>query len=130
MSSLALEIVYCLLIAAFIGFLIGYLIGKASAVKRCGNSFTNNSYKKQGNIYHKPFILSNARPSGADELTLVDGIDNTIKTKLNSMGIFHIDQIANWSNDNAIWVDNFLELEKKPQNENWSSQAKELLKQK
>lgn len=130
MSSLILEIVYCLLIAAFIGFLIGYLIGKAKATKKCSNSFIYTSCKKQGNIYHKPFILSIPRPSGEDDLTLIDGIDNIIKSKLNIMGIFHLDQISNWSKNNETWVDNFLELDNKPQNDKWISQAKELLENK
>ncbi len=128
MISLALEVVYCLLAAAFIGFLMGYLIGKAQGTAKCANSFHHGSSKKQGNIYHKPFILSIARPSGEDDLTLIDGIDKVIKTKLNTMGIFHLDQIAKWSKNNAIWVDNFLDLEQKPLSEKWSIQAKDLLK--
>ena len=128
MVEIASKIVICMLLASFIGFLIGLLVGRATKRSKEGDShYINPVFKKQGNVYYKPFILSSARPSGADDLTLIEGVDATTLTKLNSLGIFHFDQIANWSINNCEWVDNFLDLEGRIEDEKWVLKAQEII---
>ena len=128
MIEIASKIVICLLVAAFIGFLIGFVIGRAGRKSKEGGShYINPVFKKQGNVYYKPFILSSARPTGADDLTQIEGIDQTTSAALNELGIFHYDQIANWSINNCEWVDNFLDLEGRIEEEAWVKQAQDII---
>ena len=128
MVEIALKIVLCLCIAALIGFFIGYLVGRAFGKPKGRDShYINPVFKKQGNIYYKPFILSSPRPCGEDDLTLIKEVGNEEKIALNDLGIFHFDQIANWSDRNAEWVDNFLNLEGRIEIEQWVKQAQEII---
>ncbi len=47
----------------------------------------------------KPMPMKLNKPIGgkADNLTLINGIGNVIETKLNEMGVFHFEQVANWT---------------------------------
>ena len=129
MIEIASQIVLCLVIAAFIGFLIGLVIGKAFAGERKNsyNSVTAHGGAAAGNIYNKPLIRSAPRPKGKDNLQEIEGIDASMEEKLNELGIFHFDQMAKWSAKNCHWVEEFLTLEDDQIKEsNWIEQAKEL----
>ncbi|MGL4489161.1 MAG: hypothetical protein ACRCU5_06940 [Rhizobiaceae bacterium] len=47
----------------------------------------------------KPMAMKLDRPVGGkpDNLTLIDGIGNVLEERLNKMGVFHFEQIANWT---------------------------------
>lgn len=47
----------------------------------------------------KPMPMKLDKPIGGkpDNLTLINGIGNVIETKLNEMGVFHFEQVANWT---------------------------------
>lgn len=129
MVEIASQIVLCLAIAAFIGFLIGLVIGRAFGGERRSsyNSVTAHGGAAAGNIYNKPLIRSGPRPTGKDDLKKIEGIDSTLEEKLNELGIFHFDQIAKWSAKNCHWVEEFLTLEDDQIKEaNWIDQAKDL----
>ena len=99
MIEIASQIVLCLVIAAFIGFLIGLVIGKAFSGERAKtyNSITAHGGAAGGNIYNKPLIRSAPRPMGKDDLKEIEGIDADLEARLNELGIFHFDQISKWS---------------------------------
>ncbi|RXJ86166.1 hypothetical protein [Arcobacter sp. CECT 8985] len=122
MIEIASKIVICLVIAAFIGFLIGFLIGKAT--RRQEYASVDTSSKKVGNIYNKPLIFSCPRPAGKDDLKQIEGIDSFIEAQLNHMGIFHFDQISNWTDKNCEWIENYLDINDRIKEENWVEQAK------
>jgi predicted flap endonuclease-1-like 5' DNA nuclease len=127
--ELASKIVGCLIAAALIGFLIGYIIGKyTSKKKKHVSSHGNDDFKVHGNIYNRPIILSKPRPTGADDLKLIEGIDEQIEAHLNELGIFHHDQISKWNRKNCDWVDKYLKLENKIKEDKWIEQAIELVK--
>ena len=131
MVEIASQIVLCLVIAAFIGFLIGLIIGKAfSGEKNRGyNSITAHGGAAGGNIYNKPLIRSAPRPMGKDDLKEIEGIDVDLETRLNELGIFHFDQITKWSAKNSHWVEEYLTLEDNQVKEaNWIEQAQSLSK--
>ncbi len=126
MVEIASKIVLCLSIAAVIGFFIGLLIGRASKSDSSNSANINPIFTKQGNIYNKPFILGNPRPTGKDNLKEIKGIDSHIEALLNGLGIFHYDQIAKWTPNNCDWVEEHLSLTGQISENSWIEQAKKL----
>ena len=130
MIEIASQIVLCLVIAAFIGFLIGLVIGRAFGGERkpTYNSVTAHGGAAAGNIYNKPLIRSAPRPKGKDNLQEIEGIDAAMEERLNELGVFHFDQIAKWSAKNCHWVEEYLVLEDSQiKEDNWIGQAKNLI---
>jgi len=127
--EIASQIIFCLVIAAFIGFLIGLVIGRAFAGEKniSYNSITAHGGAAGGNIYNKPLIRSSPRPMGKDNLQKIEGIDSDLESRLNELGIFHFDQIAKWSAKNSHWVEEYLTLEdNQVKEDNWIEQAQGL----
>jgi hypothetical protein len=125
------QIVVCLLVAAFIGFLIGFLVGKSfSNGKRISYNTTMTSHLgAQSNIYNKPVIRSHPRPNGKDDLKQIEGIDKALEGRLNSLGIYHFDQIAKWTPKNCQWIEGYLKLEiNQIGDAKWLEQAQDLSK--
>jgi len=68
-----------------------------------------------------------AATSGApDDFTLIDGVSPLQQSTLNSLGIYHFDQIAAWTPANVAWVDRYLRLRGRIGEEEWVEQAAEL----
>lgn len=129
MIEIASQIVICLLIAAFLGFLIGLFVGRSTS-GRAGYSAvpSSTSVKIRGNIYNKPEIRSRPRPSGKDDLKEIDGISADLEDSLNELGVFHFDQLSKWTNKNCDWVEEYLDFEDRGQikAQRWVSQAQDL----
>ncbi|PPK62723.1 hypothetical protein [Malaciobacter marinus] len=123
MIEIASKIVLCLVLATIIGFLIGYILGRATRKQEYA-PMPQKPTKNVGNVYNKPVIFSCPRPAGKDDLKQIEGIDSLVEAQLNHLGIFHFDQIANWSDKNCDWIENYLEIEGKIKEENWVGQAK------
>jgi predicted flap endonuclease-1-like 5' DNA nuclease len=68
-----------------------------------------------------------AATSGApDDFTLIDGVSPLQQSTLNSLGIYHFDQLAAWTPANVAWVDRYLRLRGRIGEEEWIEQAAEL----
>jgi predicted flap endonuclease-1-like 5' DNA nuclease len=69
-----------------------------------------------------------AAPQGGlpDDFTLIDGVSGIQQTTLNSLGIFHFEQIAAWSDAHVAWIDKYLRLRGRVAQEEWVEQAQEL----
>ena len=128
MLLIASKIIFCLIAVSIISGILGYLIAKAKYKVKVKSYEINPIMKKSGNIYNKPFILGQARPSGKDDLKMIEGIDFEMENKLNVLGIYHIEQIAKWSDKNIEWVSEYFSIENRITEENWISQAKDLMK--
>ena len=136
MIETASLIVANLLIAAFIGMIIGYIIGKNSNSKHSASneedtksytkskSSVNPIFRKNSNIHNKPLILCSARPSGKDKLIRIKGINLELEKDLNKLGIFHFSQIALWSNKNCDWIEESISQAGCVKNNQWVEQAK------
>lgn len=75
----------------------------------------------------KPKMLDAARETGADDLKKIKGVGPKLETLLNSMGIFHFDQIAAWSTAELAWIDENLEgFKGRASRDEWIAQAKTL----
>ena len=143
MFDVASLIVYNLLIALIIGFVIGYIIAKEthfnfnffdknknldSETKR--KLVINPVFKKNSNVDYKPHVLSSPKNREKDDLTKIKGIDFKMENDLNNLGVYHFEQIANWSNKNCDWIEEFLLLPGYTKNNQWVIQAKALYAQK
>lgn len=73
-------------------------------------------------VLDQPEIL--AEPSGEpDDLTLIKGIGPKLSEKLNQLGIYHFDQIAGWTPQQAAWVDTSLATKGRIMRDDWIGQA-------
>nr|WP_319516170.1 hypothetical protein [uncultured Cohaesibacter sp.] len=72
----------------------------------------------------KPALLSGPRDGKPDDLKQIRGIGRVIETKLNDLGIYHFEQIADWSREEANYVSTFLSFKGRIDRENWIAQAK------
>jgi NADH-quinone oxidoreductase subunit E len=180
--ELATEMLICLIIAALIGGIIGYLMGKIGrcddAEKREDTTEKNTLLKEEkvekpastathlataavttsaattnkgtsvlkeieekieenlpGHVQafqknldniegDRPQILPSPRDGIPDDLKEISGIGLKIEDALHDLGIYHYDQIANWSAENIRWIDNYLNFKGRVERENWVGQAK------
>jgi len=148
MLEIASQMILCLLLAALLGFIIGYLFGKMS----CGNddcgheeetSHVSNTHGNTQGITAAsavstvsasatipagiaPATLSAPRNGQKDNLTRIKGIGVKIDDMLNEAGIYHFDQIAAWTEENMQWADKTLGFPGRAKRENWVEQARAL----
>ncbi|MEX1250001.1 MAG: hypothetical protein WEA77_02250 [Hyphomonas sp.] len=71
----------------------------------------------------RPMALERPFTNAPDDLTLIGGIGPKIQDVLNSLGIFHFDQIAEWTSENIAWVDEYLSFSGRITREGWVEQA-------
>ncbi|KCZ88923.1 hypothetical protein [Hyphomonas johnsonii] len=71
----------------------------------------------------QPLSLERPVAGMPDDLTMVGGIGPKIQEVLNELGIFHFDQIAAWTPENVVWVDNHLNFSGRISREGWVEQA-------
>lgn len=71
----------------------------------------------------RPIALERPVEGAPDDLTLIGGIGPKIQEVLNTLGIFHYDQIADWTPENVAWVDDYLSFGGRISREGWVEQA-------
>jgi len=71
----------------------------------------------------RPLALEKPVDGTPDDLTLIGGIGPKIQDVLNSLGIYHFDQIAEWNAENVAWVDEYLSFSGRITREGWVEQA-------
>lgn len=71
----------------------------------------------------RPESLDAARDGEPDDLKKIKGVGPKVEATLNSLGIYHFDQIAAWTRDNVEWVDAFLSFKGRIDREDWINQA-------
>lgn len=76
----------------------------------------------------RPELLK--KPHGkADDLKLIWGVGPALEKLLNKIGVWHFDQIANWSAKELSWVDDKLEgFKGRAKRDEWVKQSKKLAK--
>lgn len=73
----------------------------------------------------KPELLSEAREGGPDDLKYIKGVGPKLEQALHEMGVFHFDQIANWTEEEVAWADqNLVGFKGRVSRDDWVSQAK------
>jgi len=74
----------------------------------------------------KPLLLTEPREGGKDNLQLIKGVGKVLEGVLNDTGIYHFDQIANLSKEEAAWLDASIAFPGRIKREDWIGQAKHL----
>jgi len=74
----------------------------------------------------KPRFLKTARKAGADDLKRIKGVGPKLETTLNELGIYHYDQIAKWTPEHVMWVDDHLKFKGRIARDGWVDQSQTL----
>jgi NADH-quinone oxidoreductase subunit E len=74
----------------------------------------------------RPELLDAPREDKTDDLTVISGIGKAIQTMLNKLGVYHYDQIASWSDEEAAWIERHIGFPRRIARENWIAQAAKL----
>jgi NADH-quinone oxidoreductase subunit E len=73
----------------------------------------------------RPEALSAPRAGKADDLKRIKGIGPKLEKLCNSMGFYHFDQVAAWTEEEVSWVDRNLEgFKGRVSRDDWVEQAK------
>ena len=151
MLELAMQMLFCLLISALLGGIIGYMLGRIAKCDTQAKEKTpplydydeeqqlhNTQYKetfaqipdaviKKSEKGIKPISLTTPKDGVADDLKKISGVGLKIENSLYELGIFHFYQIAEWSHDNITWIDEYLSYKGRVVREEWVEQAKHLI---
>ena len=73
-------------------------------------------------------MLSAARDTGADDLKRIKGVGPKLEKLLHTMGIYHFDQIADWTPAHVAWMDENLQgFKGRVSRDDWVGQARGLV---
>jgi len=75
----------------------------------------------------QPDLLDQPRDNRPDDLKLISGIGPKLEQKLNSIGIWHYEQVAAWTQSNVDWVNAAISFRGRIEREKWVQQANQLL---
>lgn len=75
----------------------------------------------------QPELVDQPRNGRADDLKLISGIGPKLEQKLNSIGIWHYEQVASWTQDNIDWVNAAISFRGRIEREKWIPQARQLV---
>jgi len=73
-----------------------------------------------------PELLDAPLRGRPDDLTAINGIGKAIEGMLQKLGVFHYAQIAQWSIEEAAWVERRIGFAGRVSRENWTVQASKL----
>jgi predicted flap endonuclease-1-like 5' DNA nuclease len=76
----------------------------------------------------RPIGIKAPRLGKADDLTKIKGIGKASAVKLNTLGLWHYDQIAGLSESNLLFISAFCGFPSRAIREEWAEQAKKLTK--
>ena len=148
MLEIASEITLCLLLAALIGFILGFIVAKAThkkvdtkkTAKEKKNATAKESIEEEiktlivnvseettANDTDKPIILDAPKNNQKDALTQIKGIGPKVEEQLNAAGIYHFEQIANWSEANIQWLEANTTFAHRAKKDLWVNQSKSLI---
>ena len=97
----------------------------ASAAPAVEGDYDGDGVLEGADEGEKPATLSAAREGGADDLKQIKGVGPKMEGMLNTMGFFHFDQVAAWTDQEVAWVDANLEgFKGRVSRDNWVEQAK------
>ncbi|TVR09892.1 MAG: NADH-quinone oxidoreductase subunit NuoE [Salinarimonadaceae bacterium] len=99
---------------------------KEVAAKLAALPKTATPEEKANAIGARPEGLKKPRGGKADDLKKIDGVGPANEAKLNALGVYHYDQIADWDRAQILWVGAFLSFAGRIDREGWVAQAREL----
>lgn len=87
----------------------------------------NEVAQPKGPEGEQPELVDQPRNGRADDLKLISGIGPKLEQKLNSIGIWHYEQVASWTQENVDWVNAAISFRGRIEREKWIPQAKQLV---
>ena len=75
-------------------------------------------------------MVYDSAPAEVDNLEAISGVDAVLAEKLNSIGVYRFEQIANWTESNVQEFDELLSFKGRIEREEWVEQAKALHEEK
>jgi NADH-quinone oxidoreductase subunit E len=146
MPHLILEIILWVLLAFIVGCVLGYLarrlIGRRAEPVHAVDETADVADTSAGEVVSAARVddeksatgISNSRaerPTGIaeprggkpDNLQRISGVGPKNERTLHSLGFFHFDQIAGWTDEEVNWVDNHLKFNGRIVREEWIMQA-------
>jgi len=133
-------LIYAILTALAVGVILYLLLNSTSKSKNSNHKLPNTTHKLHINYIEpdipeideddgKPQQLTEPKAGEKDDLKLIKGIGKVVEGVLNDNGIYHFDQILNWTDANIEWMNSHvIFFPKKIEREDWRGQAKELSK--
>ena len=98
---------------------------KAKSTKK--KAKTETAKADTADVGQRPQALDAPRGGKADDLKKIKGIGPKLEELCHSLGFYHFDQIAAWTEDEVAWVDQNLEgFKGRVTRDDWMSQAKVL----
>jgi NADH-quinone oxidoreductase subunit E len=94
-----------------------------SETEALAETVLNSSLSVPRPVGTKPAGLDAPRSGSADDLKLISGIGNKTEKTLNELGIWHYDQLARWTKEEAAWIDDYFKFKGRVLRENWIAQA-------
>ena len=74
----------------------------------------------------RPVGLDAPRSGGADDLKKIRGIGPVLERTLYELGIYHFDQVAEFTEENVRWIDHTIAFPGRVKREKWVQQATKL----
>lgn len=74
----------------------------------------------------RPTGLDAPRQGGADDLKKIRGIGPVLERTLYELGVFHFDQVSEFTEENVRWIDHTIAFPGRVKREQWVEQAAEL----
>jgi predicted flap endonuclease-1-like 5' DNA nuclease len=149
MSHLVLELALWILLAFFVGCMLGCLLRRlfagepAAAVASGPSQFTSVTApvptapdvkaeaaavvaeaQALAGAPARPTGMAAARGGTPDNLQRISGVGPKNEKTLHSLGFFHFDQIAAWTPEEVSWVDDHLKFGGRIAREEWINQAR------
>ena|SRR5437868_2903689 len=145
MSHLALELALWILLAFFIGCILGCLLRRMFAADAVPVAAEGPAYGASvavpavtqpvsaepaaaevlsvAGAPARPTGIAAARGDTPDNLQRISGVGPKNEKTLHSLGFFHFDQIAAWTTQEVAWVDDHLKFGGRIEREEWINQA-------
>ncbi|MFP4273944.1 MAG: NADH-quinone oxidoreductase subunit E, partial [Paracoccaceae bacterium] len=106
---------------------LGHPATGAAAPDRAGVTVPPQTPAAPEAVGVKPEVRDAPRDGKADDLTKIRGVGPKLEALLNRLGVFHFDQIAEWTADEVAWMDENLEgFRGRVTRDHWVDQARQL----
>ena len=103
---------------------------KAAAVKAPAKPKAEKASSSGGRVDEARGMVYDSAPAEVDDLEVISGVGPVLAEKLNSIGVYRFEQIANWTERNVQEFDELLSFKGRIEREEWIKQAKALLEEK
>ncbi|MEO0619724.1 MAG: hypothetical protein AAFZ01_10670 [Pseudomonadota bacterium] len=104
--------------------------GGGGDVSRAGSrkdhEASTSSAKTDESRQSKPATLDAPRGGKPDDLKQISGVGPKLEGLLHSLGVYHFDQIAGWSQADVAWVDDHLGFKGRIERDDWIGQSRSL----